>query len=287
MASREIPIMRLRYSPAEKGARVRRLLAKIDGLAMDTGYSGQYVRGPVAASVRIEGGGFIDVRQRVSAPPPAVEAIAAHAALAGNVRFAVVAGQTSLVADTWLDGHAHLAASLGEIGDSFQQVIDRSWRSPRRAECVNPDRVAEALRQPPWDAESVVRLDDGWELRPRLHGEAAPLRLSIETTRVRLAREVLSDCPDEHRPAVAMQSLFGNGQWRFARLSLHGRAIVAETSLHAGLIDPVWLAHAARAVAVAAVRCQPTLEILARQPDAAYAFSRMFLSSTPSAAERR
>jgi len=96
---------------------------------------------------------------------------------------------------------------------------------------------------------------------------------------LRLRRVVVTGCPSENQRAVAVHALCLNARLRHARLAGSGDTVAAETRLHAGLVDPNWLVHAARAVVAAAHYSRPTLEILASQAKVARYFQKTFLEA--------
>jgi hypothetical protein len=186
----------------------------------------------------------------------------------------------NVVADTRLDGELHLTSSFREIGEGFHGALQRSWQPRRsRAEVIPPEKVQDALDKAGLEEEAVVRLDNGWELRPRICGEVMAVQLAIEGHDLRISRVVVTGCLSRSEPAVAFQALCFNSCLRHARLACTGDTVAAETRLHAGLVDPSWLAHATRAVGTAAHYCQTTLEILARQTEVARHFEQMFLDA--------
>lgn len=272
--------LHLGCTPADQGARLRRLLSKIPGLTMKNGYEGRFTAGPYSGSLLIEPGDCLRVVHEVEDPPPPRQALKTNFQLPGNVRFAVVGGRMTVMADTRLDGELHLTGSFREISEGFRGALQSSWRPRRRrAEVITPENVQDALDKAGLEEEAVVRLDNGWELRPRIRGEAMAVRLAIEGHDLRLSRVVVTGCLSASEPAVAFHALCFNARLRHARLACSGDTVAAETRLHAGLIDPTWLTHAARAVVTAAHHSRTTLEILASQTEVARYFERMFLDA--------
>lgn len=271
-----------KLSVADEGSRLRHALSKVGNLKLENEFEGRFLVGRQTAGVRIEPGDCMRVACEVQDAPPPFEALETNAHLPGNVRFAATGGRTTLVADTRRDGELHLAASFGEIGEGLQRA--QGHRPRRRArgdrtETITPESVQAVLDQLGWDEEAVLRLADGWELRPRSAGEAMPVRLAIEGHELRIGRDVVADCLGASRQAVAFQSLYFNWRLRHARLACREDKIVAETRLHAGLVTAGWLAHAARAVVAAVHHSRTTLEILASQPKVARHFEKMFLDA--------
>ena len=267
-------------APGDRGARLRRLLSKVRGLTLENGYQGRFVAGGHSARLRIDSGDCLRVLQEIEDPPAPRRALKENLYLPGNVRFAVAAGRTCLVADTRLDGELHLRASFREIGQGLRGALRPARRpGPAKAKAITPENVQKALDEAGWEEGAVVRLEDGWELRPRIHGEATPVRLAIEGQRLRVSRTVVGGCQGQNASAVAYQALCFNARLRHARLTWQGEAVKAETCLHAGLIHPAWLVPAARAVAAATHYTRTTLEILACQDSVSRQFEEMFLKA--------
>jgi hypothetical protein len=270
------PNPKFECAPTDRGARIRRLLSKVDGLSLENGFEGRFTVGPHWARLRIEPDHSLRVVHEVEAPRPPSEALKANLCLPGNVRFALVSGRMFAVADTQLDGELHLASSFREIGRGLCGAIERPPQSRRRGKPIEPEKVQDALDKGNWGEDAVVRLEDGWELRPRIRGETTPVRMAVEGQAVRICRVVVAACHNQSESAVALQALCFNAQLRHARLAWEGEAVVAETRLHAGLINAAWLGPAARAVATATCHTRTTLEILARQANVTRHFEEMF-----------
>ncbi|MBN1852633.1 MAG: hypothetical protein JW829_07905 [Pirellulales bacterium] len=268
------------FTPMDQGARQRRLLSKIRGLTLENGYQGTFKVGSHAARLRIEPGDCLRVHHEVEDPPPPHVALEANYQLPGNVRFAASGGQTAVVADTRLDGELHLAGSFREIREGLRDAL-QMHRKPHlhRNGVITPGQVQAALDGAGLDEEAIVRLDNGWEVRMRIRGESRAVRLVIEGRNLRISRVVVPSCHETNHRAVACQALFFNARLRHARLARHKDTVVADTCLHSGLIDSIWLVHACRAVATAAFYCGTILEILASQPDVARSFENMFLDT--------
>jgi hypothetical protein len=275
----------LGLAPGDQGTRLRRALSNVGGLTFKNAHEGEFKVGPYSARVRLEPDDRLRVLREIESPPPPREALEINAHLPGNVRFAATGGRMALLADTRLDGQLHLTSSLGEIGEGFRGALQRRPRPRRKARPITPESVQDALDKTGLCEDAIVRLDDGWELRPRIRGEVTPVRLAIEGQRLRIGRVVVTGCSLESALFVAWQALCSNARLRHARLAARGEAVLAETCLHAGLIESEWLAHAVRAVATAAHHTGVSLEILARDPEVARRFGSMFFEangSTPS-----
>jgi hypothetical protein len=283
--------------PQRGALRIGRRVRGLDGF---DGYRGRLKCGRAVADVRIEPGDWIRVHLALgSFPLPPRDALAAGAVLPGNVRFAFRGGAACLVGDSRLDGMAHLPASLGEI----RRALSRRGRGsllPRqssggagstrsgagragaarfeacrsgagRAEAgLDAGKVQEILEDLPFGEDAVVRLEGGWELRPRLGEEPQPIRATIEAGGFRLSRAFPWDPPEgPAAEAVALEALRINDEIRFARLALDGGGLVAEATLHAGILDAPWVALAARAVCHAYRHALLPLGVLHEPPVAA------------------
>ena len=225
------------------------------------------------------------VRLRADVPSSGADLAALHAAyqLPGNLRFAYGLRGSELIADTQINGAAHLPRTLEWLRAGICQAL----HAQTPALCVeHPDSVAvqdvaEALAQMPWAADGVVTQEDNWELRPRLRGEVVPVRLVREPSAVRISRRVvpLPDPATSAAWAVAHQALRFNDQLWHARLAACGGQLVAETRLHGGLIAPGWLSQAAYAVAEAERHASAALRILATEPQVADTYQTLFCST--------
>jgi hypothetical protein len=248
-------------------------LDAVDGLDGFDGFRGSLKCDRSLASVRLESGDWIRVSLPLDSPLlPPLEALAANARLPGNVRFALSGGAQCLVGDSRLDGMGHLPESLGEI----RSALCRRGRVPDpEASAPTPDtaldtakalelKVQKTLEALPFGEDGVVRLETGWELRPRLGGETLPVRATIDGAGLRLRRAFAWDPPeapmrgrDTRAAAVAREALRINHEIRLSRISLDEGggggleglgALLVETRLHSGLLDAEWIATAARAL---------------------------------------
>ena len=218
------------------------------GVEMIDSHAGRLRSRGIEAEVRLEPGDWIRVSSPLNDPPQAIEAMQINHTLPGSLRFAQTNGALELTADTQLDGQAHLVGTFKELKGGL------AWPKKGRAgkqDSIEEDRIEAVLQKLGWDLDRIVRLDHDWELRPRIHGEPIPVRLQPAGSHVRLYRVVLANLKPESRQTVAEEALRLNGQLRFARYAYVEEQLVAEVFLHAGIIDPRWIAAAAHAVAIA------------------------------------
>jgi len=267
-------------------------LDEIAGLDGFDGFRGRLKCGRSLADIRLESGEWI----RVSLPLESAslsprEALAANARLPGNVRFALSHGVGCIVGDSRLDGMAHLPASLDEIRSALGALgrihglgADASGLTTQTAvdgAKALSLKVQEILEDLPFGDDGVVPLDGGWELRPRLGGEALPVRATLDGSGLRLRRAFDWDPPeaaaeaDTTVEAVAREALRINHEIRLSRISLYDGgegALFVETRLHAGLIDAEWIAFAARALCEAYRHALLPLGALRADPRVAAAY---------------
>ncbi len=138
-----------------------------------------------------------------------------------------------------------------------------------------------ALTEIEWHGESIVRLDEGWEVRPRIVGTAVPVRVLLEEAQLRLRSCVLKKLPSGRAlEALAELGLRLNRRIRFARLSSSGGMLHVESLLDSGLIHPAGLSMSCRAVATAFLETRQPLRLLAEQELVALCYAEMFI--TPS-----
>ena len=272
----------------DRGRRLRDELAAVPGLKLRQGHRGVYEYGGTKIHAFFEGADSIALRVPLPAPPAPAEALAAASSLVGNLRFARVEHRVALVADTLLDGVAHLSETLAEVALSAKGVLDGDSRVGSDGAEVSVERVDEAVAGLGWPEDAVVRQEEGWELRPRLqlhrNTAALPVRLTRERSGLRVHRVLLRSRPDESErpagPALAELALQLNGRIRLARLAVHGRSLVAEARLRDELVTPAWLGETVRAVAAASGCCQTPVRILTNEHRVAEVF---LAASAPSA----
>jgi hypothetical protein len=270
-------------APNASAQLLRKGLAKVRGLRMFNPHRGCLAIGSLTASVAIEAS-LLHVSFEPNVVLSPFEALQASGDLPGNVRFAVWPGQLVVLADTQIEGaEAVLPEMFRWIIRGFRLAsgtVPRARQGPKRDELVARDRVEAALADSAFEEDAIVRHDHGWELRPRVRGEPVPVQATVDARGLRIYCELLSKGGEPHAlSALAHQALRFNSQLRQCRLAAGGACIVAETRLHAPLIEPRWLAVAARAVAVASVHCRSRLEILAHRPEVAERYQMMFLDA--------
>jgi hypothetical protein len=250
---------------------------KVAGMESVSTYQWRLSTGKVNADVHIDPGGNLRIAQRVSDPPSARIALEKSHDLPGNLRYASRGRHAYLVADTHLDGAAHMGQSFTEIKAGLRFALgERS--ALIRAEPLTPETVSEVLSASGWPEETVVERDAGWELRPRLRGEATPVQAMIVGGSLRIYRTVVRDldklwCIDP----TCSEALRFNDRLRLARLAWVDGAIMAETGLHHGQLSPSWLETAARSVAVVSRHTELVLGVLAESREVAELYSDLLL----------
>ncbi len=275
---------------ASRGKAAKSVLAGLPGVRIPAGREGVLQAGNAEARI-VEEDDWLYVVASIKKPPDPAEAMRRNGELPGNQRFARQKQGVRLIADTQVDGAAHLPDTFAEFRAGLGSVA-----SGRAAKWKRPSPVAEeppAAEEPPvegdtvdallsqlgWGDDRVVRLANEWELRPRHGGRPFPVRLEVAAGNLRIHQTVLTvDRPS--RPAVADAALRLNGQVRFARYVLADDRLVAESLLHAGLWHPRWIAEAANAVAVACRHARP-LELLTRGEEVRMWYCRLFRLPVP------
>jgi len=260
------------------------------GLDLLAPHRGSLRIGELQADVRIDGGDLLRVRLPLKSPDRAPRLLERQRELPGNVRFARTRDGLALLAETWVDGAAHVPRSLGEIAQGFAVAVDEGCPKPARTHpahanpCGESQVSGQALRAAlaglGWGEDAVVALDQGWQLRPRAGGNPIAVRLEASDEGLWLWRRVLERVPAEvGAAAVSDLALRLNARLRLVRLTLAGGALVAESRAHAGLVTPAWIALLARAVAAAYQHVRAPLETLAENPRVADGYVRCFLRS--------
>ena len=270
------------------GAKHRRdqgkTLANLKDVHFTGGYKGILTLGEAVAELRLGVDGDIDIRADAKMSPSAVDALQSMGQLPGNLRYIRDQAGMALLADTQIDGEAHLPETFLSIRSGMIRELqgDTAADPDPLQPPVERETVQEALAGLPWDDDGVVEQEDRWELRPRLRGDAVPVRMTIDPEGLRLSRVVLHEMPAAGTPAalaVADQAVRINARLRLARLAVSDGRLVAETRLGPWLIQPGWLATTACAVAVAARYAAPFLRLLAEQPAVADTYIAMSGSS--------
>ena len=255
-----------------------RFVDKVAGMEPVSTHKWRLSVGKASADVQIDPGGNLRIAQRVSVPPSERIALETTHNLPGNLRCATRGRHSFLVADSQLDGATHLTRSFDEIKAGVLFALgERSELI--RYESLAPEPVCEAINAGQWPEDFTVERDAGWELRPRLHGDATPVQAALDGGSLRIYRTVIRDldkpwCIDP----TCSESLRFNDRLRHARLAWVDGAIVAETRLHGGQISPTWIETAARAVAVASKHSERVLGVLTENREAAELVSSIFLT---------
>lgn len=257
--------------------RLQRALSSTAGLHLDDGYRGRLKCGRHQARVLFESGEWVRVSLHVENGCTAREALEANRFLAGNVRFGGSSPEPVVLADTRLDGTAHLPQSFAEIRDSVHRATARRLGACEEKGSIDPKTIEAALERLGWGKESVVKLEGQWEIRPPSSDLALPLRVSPEGAHVCIRRTIVKSMPDGDRArALSEQAMRFNGELRLARLALLGGELVAESRLHGGQVDSGWIALAARAVVAAFDHCHRRLKILSEDARVARCYVRLF-----------
>jgi hypothetical protein len=249
------------------------------GVKMLDGYEGRLSAGDLEVRLTVEQEDWVHVATAVIRPLAPVDAVRWNYALPGNLRFAQTAVGMRLLADTQLDGFAHLKATFAEMKTGLARAIgDREGASKRPLDAAEFDGTLEAaVAQLGWDEERLLKRDDGWEFRVRSEGRwHAVAVVPGKEGDVHCYTPILTvDAADAETLAVAALQL--NSHLRFARYALAGDELLAESRLHGGLLGPHWLQSAARAVAVAASHAR-RLRLLAECPEVRAWYAKIFLS---------
>ena len=259
------------------------ILRQIAGIVYDGGHEAIYDLGTALVQIRLAADGSLRLRADAKHLTTDLAALHASSQLPGNVRFAHDKRGRAVVADTQINGAAHLPRTLQWLGDGIRQALDADGPAASPGNLANIEKrdVAHALAQMPWAADGVVGQDDGWELRPRLRGDAVPVRLILDGSCLSVTRIVLPlpDPATSAAEAVANQAIRFNDQLRHARLVARDGRLVAETRLHGGLIEAGWLSQAAYAVAQAGRHVATPLRILSEQTQVAEKYIAVFCST--------
>jgi len=270
----------LDFAFGDSEAPAQRALGKVRGVTFTGPYDALLTVGSRAARVQLEANDAIRVSLSAESRSSGMSALEVTHGLPGNTRFAMNGQGGRLYADTQLNGEVHMSETVRHIRSGMLTALGDRKRT--RATPITREQVQEALERLPWNEQSVVEQDDGWELRPRVESEPTPVQMTLESTDLRLFRVVLRTLPapeDEAARAVADQALRFNAQLRHARLAVCDGQLVAEARLHGGLVHPVWLATTAFAVAVASRHVRTTLRILAEQSEIAELYTVTFCST--------
>jgi hypothetical protein len=254
-------------------------LSKLDGLYFTGGHKGLIALGETDAELILEPDGSLRIRAAAALPRP-LEALRAARNFPGNLRYLRDRSGGALVADTRIDGVAHLPHTFRAL----REAILRTRHVPLAAAAtaappIERQAVEQALTRLPWAEDGLVEQETGWELRPRFRGDPLPVQMTLDADGLRLSRVVLFELPGSgtaSAAAVADCALRLNGSLRHARLAVSEDRLLAEARLDSQLVQPDWLATTACAVAVAARHASTPLRLLATQQAAAESYFRMF-----------
>jgi hypothetical protein len=246
------------------------------GVEMFDGYTGRLSGSGAEVRLRVEHDDLVHLVTPVSESPEPAEAMWRNHALPGNLRFARLSQATWLLADTQVDGAAHLGATFREFKRGLASALGRETQAdeavPAAAAKANIEAAVAGLN---WDEDRLVKRDDGWEFRLRARGEMQAVRAAIgKRADLHLFVPILAAEPG-NRDILARAALQLNAELRLARYALAGDELLAEARLHLGILGPPWLAAAARAVAVAA-RHARRLRLLAECPQVQDWYGRLF-----------
>ena len=275
-------------------------LGELEGLTMHSAFQGSFECGGTTAQVVMEPSDSITLRLRVKGSLAPERALGINHSLPGNLRYAAAQDGVCLLADLPFDGAADLRQSFGElrrvmalaVGTLKNLLAEDGLPSPsqidmdglgRPSSACDETMLAQAIDGLQWPADSIVRHDQAWELRPKVQGQSVPVRLEIVQGQVQIHTVVLQLAECEQLEAVAHQALRENALLRGARLAEANGAIVAETRVGETMLAPRLLADAVTAVAVAKARTAAVLEALTNEPELARWYERLFAAELPAA----
>lgn len=256
---------------------IRNALRNLPSVTWSNTFQGSLQMGDLCAHLTFEQGDCLTFRLPLEETAPPLLALAWQRDVAGNGRHALVAERRVAMADTQLDGVAHLLRSVDEIAAGLQSIAKGLPLSvPQEAPLVDLSSAIDGL---PYAAEDVVRLDKAFELRVRVQGKLTPVRVTPEFESARIHRVVLNEVPEgEAAEAIAHEALRMNAALRLARLSIRQGQLIAETCLHAGQLSSAWIQKGAEAVAVAAHCAHTPLTMLAHNSALVECYAALWLS---------
>lgn len=196
----------------------------------------------------------------------------------GNLRYARVGDQLSLLANILTQPHDQLAENLAEIGQAIAtNKVEGAGAVPQDDHPFTTRQLADLLAPLGWEAQAIVELTVGWELRPSVGNRPLAVKLTIESGTLRLGQIVVArPSHAAAAPALYDQALRLNRQLRHARVALAAGQLVVQARLRRGQLCGPALDGAARAVAHAARHARGVLEILNSHPDVAARYAAMF-----------
>lgn len=271
-------LTKLDFHPASKGEALRRKLSSVRGLQLNGSHRGRFSQGSIKATVSLDSEDSLSLNANVGRAIGLREALAANSELPGNLRYVIGPSNFQLVADIRLGTADDFGDELRYVIAGLRSVLARRtqrWRANDQP--LDKAAVQAALKTVSWEDQAIVELGDSWELRPRIEGEAVPVKLTVEGSEVRISRVVVRHYgEDGWTDAMAAQALRFNSLIKHARLASVGEQVVADARIHHALLDGDSIATATRAVAVAERRVRHVLEILATHEEIAGHYSAMF-----------
>lgn len=243
--------------------------------------TGRLVHEGMDADVLLEPDDVIRLTARATCSGAARVLLERSGEASGNVRFCRTGSSVlRLLAETRVDGVAHLPASLRRIGDSFAQLLDGAQVGEPEPSGDERERLRAAVAEAGWSEEEVVDTPEGHELHVPQGGARTMVQAIAEHGTVLVRRTLLPDLPEGTAgEAAAHQALADNERIRGCRLAVAHGALVVEARLCADQLDGEWLAFTVRAVAAAAQHVGPVLTLLAREPAVAAEYAGLFLSA--------
>lgn len=271
------PLSTFDFLASDRGDHLRSYLDDVPGMKFVSEHKWHWSVGEFGANVVIEPRDQIHVAIDVANPPAEFAALEANRALPGNLRYATHEGQSQLCADTQLNGAGHLFRTFDNLNTGVTSALGQN-QPPEDGKPLAAADVQSAIASCRWPEGMIVQLDDAWEFRTRLRGDATPVRATIDRAELRIYRRVVRNLGKKpNRRAICAQALRFNKQLRHARLSVVDGTVVAESRLYGEQLAPAWLETAAWAVAVACRHTEVVLNILAENDDVADDYAAMFL----------
>jgi hypothetical protein len=254
------------------------VLGNVPGLKPEPDNTWRWATVQHTAQVVAAADGAVRVSLDVAEPPPATVAVEVNSRLPGNLRFAARANHSLLLADTLLDGHAHLPRTFERLIAGISLAVSGD-PALCPAEPLASEQVSAAIEDVDWLEETVIELKDGWEFRPRVRGCAIPVSASIDKSELRLYRPVVTGLGQfVSYDSLCAQALRFNRQFKHARLAMNNGTLFAEARLHSEQLTPLWLETAAWAVAVVDRHTRDILAVLNDNKEVADWYAESFLN---------
>ena len=257
---------------------LRRRLEGVRNMKSVSAHRWQWAIDGHVANVIAEADGSIRIALQLPEPLPGPAAIAVNYQLPGNLRFAARGRTSMLVADTLVDGHAHLPRSFAELRAGLSLALGGD-PEPIAGQSLVHEQVSAAIADGNWPEGSVIEQPGDWEFRPCVRGCATPVQATIDKTELRIFRPIVADMGTETTyDSICAQALRFNDQLRHARLAVRDGTLFVESRLHVEQLTAAWLETAAWAVAVACRHTQDTLCVLREHADVAKLYAELFLN---------